>query len=284
MLLQMEKPISGQDYSKPNAGNRPFLFLAIVSAIFVLSAVEAAAQSCRWDGTGPFCSGSCGSGEQEITRLQTWPGFWTGVIVAPATFGAACVTGTKALCCHTGVTCRWDGTAPFCSGSCRGGERAAQPPAGSDSGAGCWTGSKVYCCSSVGSSSAGLSLAPVIISGAKKCLDVVAPDQHNNGAKVQVWDCNNSLQQTWRADGHAIRSGAGKCLDVDAPEQHNNGAKVQVWDCNNSQQQTWTIDGETIRSGAGKCLDVDAPNQHNNGAKVQVWDCNNSLQQTWIAP
>lgn len=284
MPLQARNWISNQSYSNEKSQTRAFVLVAMVSAVLLLSAAGAAAQSCRWDGTGPFCSGSCGPGEQEITRLQTWPGFWTGVIVAPATFGAACVTGTKALCCHTGVTCRWDGTAPFCSGSCRPGERSASPPQGSNSGASCWTGSKVYCCSTVGSSSAGLSLAPVIISGAKKCLDVVAQDQHNNGARVQVWDCNNSLQQTWRVDGHAIRSGAGKCLDVDAPEQHNNGGKVQVWDCNNSQQQTWTIEGETLRSGAGKCLDVDAPNQHNNGARVQVWDCNNSQQQTWIAP
>lgn len=30
-----------------------------------------------------------------------------------------------------------------------------------------------------------------------KCLDVHAPDRSNNGAKVQVWGCNNSKQQKW---------------------------------------------------------------------------------------
>ena len=75
--------------------------------------------------------------------------------------------------------------------------------------------------------------------GAGKCLDVHAPDQYTNGARVQVWDCNGSIQQQWRIEGNAIKSGAGKCLDVHAPDQNNNGARVQVWDCNGSLQQTW---------------------------------------------
>lgn len=130
----------------------------------------------------------------------------------------------------------------------------------------------------------GITTHPVQFrSGAGKCLDVHAPDQHNNGARVQVWDCNGTIQQTWAFAGRAIKSGAGKCLDVHAPDQRNNGAKVQVWDCNGSPQQTWDWDGRrrVLRSGAGKCLDVHAPDQHNNGAKVQVWDCNGSVQQIW---
>jgi hypothetical protein len=256
--------------------------------LLILSLSQASAQSsCRWDGTAPFCSGACAAGEQEITRLQTWPGYWTPVIVNPGTnnFGSACVTGNKALCCHTGITCRWDGTAPFCNGGCRSNEKPAQPPQGSDSGAGCFSGSKVYCCAiRTGSTGSALTTAPIIISGAKKCLDVNLPDQSTNGGKVQVWDCNNGLQQTWRIDGQAIKSGAGKCLDVNLPDQSTNGGKVQVWDCNNGLQQTWRIDGQEIRSGAGKCLDVNLPDQSKNGGKVQVWDCNNGLQQTWFVP
>ena len=121
-----------------------------------------------------------------------------------------------------------------------------------------------------------------IKSGAGKCLDVHAADQHQNGGRVQVWDCNNTLQQSWRLVGRTIKSGAGKCLDVHAADQHRNGAKVQVWDCNNSVQQTWTVVGRAIKSGAGKCLDVHAADQYRNGGRVQVWDCNNSLQQSWI--
>ncbi|WP_363351974.1 RICIN domain-containing protein [Methylocystis echinoides] len=260
--------------------------LVIAAFLLILGGVAASAQSCRWDGTAPFCGGECSGGEQEMARLSTWPGHWTPVIVNPAVnhFGSACVTGTKALCCRTGLTCRWDGTAPFCDGECRSNETQSTPPPGSSSGSSCWTGSKVYCCSRVGTTSSPLGVAPIIVSGARKCLDVHAPDQHVNGAKVQVWDCNYALQQTWRFDGQAIKSGAGKCLDVHAPDQFMNGAKVQVWDCNNSMQQTWRIEGQAIKSGAGKCLDVHAPDQFTNGGKVQVWDCNNSTQQTWFAP
>ncbi|WP_386824673.1 RICIN domain-containing protein [Lysobacter brunescens] len=120
-----------------------------------------------------------------------------------------------------------------------------------------------------------------IRSGAGKCLDVHAPDQHNNGGHVQVWDCNGSQQQVWRFQDGAILSGAGKCLDVHAPDQNSNGARVQVWDCNGSLQQTWTLQGDVIRSGAGLCLDVHAPDQDKNGGRVQVWACNGSRQQTW---
>jgi hypothetical protein len=258
----------------------------LVSLLLTLNVSKATAQSCRWDGTGPFCGGECSAGEQEITRLSTWPGHWTPVIVNPAAnhFGSACLTGSKALCCRTGITCRWDGTAPFCDGECQSNEILSTPPPGSSSVSSCWTGSKVYCCTRVGSTASSLNVAPIIISGAGKCLDVHAPDQNTNGGRVQVWDCNNSLQQTWTIVGQAIKSGAGKCLDVHAPDQNINGAKVQVWDCNNSPQQTWKIEEQAIKSDAGKCLDVHAPDQNTNGGRVQVWDCNNSLQQDWIAP
>ncbi len=266
---------------------RQFAVLLFTFLLPVCCASPASAQFCRWAGTAPYCDGSCGHGETEITRLDTWPGFWTPPIGNPASnnFGSACALGSKVLCCPSpGVSCRWDGTAPFCSGSCRAGERASQPPPGSSSGKSCVTGSKVYCCTTTVSSTSARLTIPIIVSGAKKCLDVVAPDQHNNGAQVQVWDCNTSLQQTWKIDGRAIKSGAGKCLDVVASDQHNNGARVQVWDCNNSLQQTWTIERQAIKSGAGKCLDVVAPDQFKNGGRVQVWDCNNSLQQSWMTP
>lgn len=120
-----------------------------------------------------------------------------------------------------------------------------------------------------------------IRSGAGKCLDVHAPDQNNNGARVQVWDCNGSVQQSWRYKHGAIRSAANLCLDVHAPDQRNNGGRVQVWACNGSPQQTWSLQGGAIRSGAGKCLDVHAPDQGTNGGRVQVWDCNGSQQQRW---
>jgi hypothetical protein len=118
----------------------------------VLTRANVVAQSCRWDGTAPLCNGSCGSNETELTRLGSIPDFWVPPFVNQnPPFGSNCVTGTKALCCSTpGRSCRWDGTAPFCDGSCQSDEVQATPPPGSSSGAGCWTGSKVYCCKKIG--------------------------------------------------------------------------------------------------------------------------------------
>jgi polyglycine hydrolase-like protein len=128
------------------------VFALIVFASVLLAGIPgAAAQTCRWDGTGPFCDGSCGANETEVSRLDKIPGHWVPPFVnVNPPFGADCLTGTKALCCNVGrgSTCRWDGTAPFCDGSCRQGETAGQPPAGSSSGSSCWTGSKAYCCHS----------------------------------------------------------------------------------------------------------------------------------------
>lgn len=123
-------------------------------ALFTLEIPLAAAQSCRWAGTAPFCNGECSTSEAEVIRLDAIPNFWVPPFVhVNPPFGSSCATGTKALCCSTGRSsneCRWDGTAPFCNGSCQPGETQSQPPPGSNGGSSCWRGSKVYCCSSSG--------------------------------------------------------------------------------------------------------------------------------------
>jgi Bacterial tandem repeat domain 1 len=125
-------------------------------SLLLLGASSARAQTCRWDGTSPFCDGECSGNETEITRAGTAPG--SPPAYNGPTFGAACVTGTKAYCCTmSGLTCRWDGTAPLCAGECRSGERPGEPPPGSSSGHGCWTGSKVYCCRSTNAVGVGRS-------------------------------------------------------------------------------------------------------------------------------
>jgi hypothetical protein len=134
------------------------LFVGVVfaSALFLAWTWSrlAAAQACSWQGTSPFCSGSCGAGESEQTREGSDPGFIDNSTGGAIPFGASCLTGTKALCCKTPrSTCRWAGTAPFCDGQCSGSETKQTPPEGSSSGNSCWTGSKVYCCTSQPSSS-----------------------------------------------------------------------------------------------------------------------------------
>jgi hypothetical protein len=129
---------------------RVIVLFIFTFALLILNIPNALAQTCRWDGTAPFCSGKCSGSETEITRLDSIPDFWVPPFVNQnPSFGANCASGTKALCCSTpGRTCRWDGTAPFCKGRCRSGEISSTPPPGVSSGKRCLSGSKVYCCSS----------------------------------------------------------------------------------------------------------------------------------------
>lgn len=267
----------------------PWLPAILLAALaWLLLAGAATAQTCRWDGTSPWCSGSCGADETEITRAATGlPDGGIPYTSGSPIFGGACLFGTKALCCKSSLSCYWSGTAPFCDGDC-GDDTEAQPPAGSSSGRSCWTGSKKYCCRrGQGAGGVPISFARqrltlgTIHTGVGKCLDVHAPDQAKNGARVQAWDCNGSPQQSWMLVDGMIRSHAGKCLDVHAPDLHKDGGRVQVWDCNQLPQQGWWLDGAALRSAGGKCLDVHAPDQTKNGARVQVWACNGQVQQRW---
>ncbi|MDX6751938.1 hypothetical protein SH611_19195 [Geminicoccaceae bacterium 1502E] len=130
-----------------------FPVLALLAAILAAGvASSASAQSCRWDGTAPFCSGACRSGESESLRASSLPDHWRDAfpVIQNTNFGESCWTGSKVLCCPApvGSECRWDGTAPFCEGSCGPGEQQRPPAPENLSGAGCVTGSKVYCCRS----------------------------------------------------------------------------------------------------------------------------------------
>jgi len=120
-----------------------------------------------------------------------------------------------------------------------------------------------------------------IVNMSGKCLDVQSPCQHENGCKIQVWECNGQLQQQWLFASGTLRSGAGMCLDVQSHCQNENGCKVQVWECNGNQQQRWQISDSTIRTATGKCLDVNTNCQNNNGCDVNIWDCNAQPQQQW---
>jgi hypothetical protein len=120
---------------------------------------------CRWDGTAPFCAGTCGWDEEQraVASSSNYDPGSVGVQGLPAAspFGSNCVTGVKAYCCKVpGRACQWEGTAPFCRGSCRNGERETAAPPGSSSGNACWTGHKVFCCSNTGSGSSPLQIAP----------------------------------------------------------------------------------------------------------------------------
>lgn len=77
-----------------------------------------------------------------------------------------------------------------------------------------------------------------------KCLDVEGGST-NNGARVQLWDCNSTGAQKWGLYDNFwtssltfINERSGKCLDVSAWDR-NNGAWIHQWDCTWKNNQKW---------------------------------------------
>ncbi len=81
--------------------------------------------------------------------------------------------------------------------------------------------------------------------GRAKCLDV-ADASPADGAKVQIWDCNNTAAQVWiplyLGNGWwkfaSLSSGSRSCLDVDHAGT-TPGDKLHQWTCLDVPQQKW---------------------------------------------
>ena len=116
-----------------------------------------------------------------------------------------------------------------------------------------------------------------------KCLDVNGPDLGKTGGKVQIWECNQAVNQQWIFDAQGrIHNQGGKCLDVSGDDLNKNAGKVQLWDCNDAPNQKWSFDNrQRLHNAGGKCLDILGPELHKNGGKIQIWDCNDAPNQQW---
>ncbi|ACU75716.1 glycoside hydrolase family 3 domain protein [Catenulispora acidiphila DSM 44928] len=132
----------------------------------------------------------------------------------------------------------------------------------------------------VSPSTAGVPTVPYVGQGGK-CLDLAA-DDNTNGAKVEIYTCNNTSGQSWShlADG-TLRS-AGKCMDVKGAGTAN-GTLVQIYDCNGTGAQVWKSgsNGSLINPASGKCLD-DPKSSTTDGTQLQIWDCNGNSNQSWV--
>jgi hypothetical protein len=121
----------------------------------------------------------------------------------------------------------------------------------------------------------------------KKCLEVHRGDfdARLNGGKVQIWDCNSTINQDWKLDNSGrLTTRNGKCLEVDSKQQTQDGARVQIGDCyNNRSTQQWYVDNGRLRhQSGGKCLDIDSKTMDQNGGRVQLWDCHERVNQRWV--
>ncbi|WP_432933170.1 lectin [Microbispora sp. CA-135349] len=117
--------------------------------------------------------------------------------------------------------------------------------------------------------------------GSGRCLDVSGASQ-NNGAQVQIWDCNGQANQRWTSTSAGeLRVYGNKCLDVNGGGTAD-GTGVIIWDCNGQNNQKWRLnsDGSITAVGANKCLDV-SNNGTANGSKVHIWTCHGGTNQQW---
>ncbi|MEV0451872.1 ricin-type beta-trefoil lectin domain protein [Streptomyces sp. NPDC050600] len=113
------------------------------------------------------------------------------------------------------------------------------------------------------------------------CLDVdggVSAD----GRAVQVWGCNGSPAQAWKAAGDGSLQILGRCLEVGGNGPWGNGTQVQLWTCNGGANQKWFMrpEGSIYHPGSGRCLDLPG-GATANGTRPQLYDCNQTRAQRW---
>ncbi|WP_369127028.1 RICIN domain-containing protein [Amycolatopsis nivea] len=124
-----------------------------------------------------------------------------------------------------------------------------------------------------------------------KCLDADTGTINKNGTKIQVWDCNQYMQQRWRLNWGQTSNYANvfssRCLEVNPnlSDKKGNGAALQLWDCNGaSWQDWWYVSGDNSLHNvySGRCMDVDPARANQNGTVIYLWDCNGATQQKWL--
>jgi len=130
----------------------------------------------------------------------------------------------------------------------------------------------------------------------QKCLEADLGHIHENGDRVQLWDCYNdpgnqqwSLEPSLNGTFKIVNVLANKCLDADLGGG-GNGTRVQLWDClDDPGNQHWRIspDGpaHTVMNyhWSNLALDADLGNINANGARVQLWvRWNDPGNQFWV--
>jgi len=117
--------------------------------------------------------------------------------------------------------------------------------------------------------------------GSGRCLDVPNASQ-NDGALLQIWDCNGGTNQQWTLTSlNQLTVYGNKCLDVPG-HATTAGTRVQIWTCNGGTNQQWRLnsDGTVVGVESGLCLDVTGA-ATGNGSPVEIWTCNGGTNQKW---
>ena len=112
------------------------------------------------------------------------------------------------------------------------------------------------------------------------CVDIPSANPVD-GARLQMWDCNNTAAQQWTANGDGTMRAMGKCMDP-AGGALANGTPIQLVTCNGNPVQRFTLSGagDLVNVSANKCVDIKDRNAA-NGAQLQLWDCSGGSNQKW---
>ncbi|WWC93767.1 hypothetical protein V866_000603 [Kwoniella sp. B9012] len=118
-----------------------------------------------------------------------------------------------------------------------------------------------------------------------KCLDV-AGNKHDNGTRVQIYDCNGTGAQRWLIDKGKTKlrlKGTDFCLDAGLEPQDFTGLKI--WKCFDGlfDQDFWyTEDDRIALTDRGLCLD-NKDGILDNGGTVQLYRCTDfNTNQVWV--
>jgi poly(hydroxyalkanoate) depolymerase family esterase len=108
-----------------------------------------------------------------------------------------------------------------------------------------------------------------------RCVDVPNAT-HNNGTRVQLYDCNGQTNQQWTYTSNKQLTVYGNvCLDAAGSA---NGSAIQIYSCNGQANQQWNVNANGTITGvqSGRCLDVWGTG---NGQQIQLYDCNGQANQ-----
>ena len=113
----------------------------------------------------------------------------------------------------------------------------------------------------------------------------------SNGARIQIWNKNNSPAQQWQVtrqpDGFytIYNPASSKYLDV-LNANRDSGADIQIFSSTNSCAQKWAIQRigsnlSILSACSGKALDIRGGLVSTPGTKIQLYTANNSGAQLW---
>ena len=133
---------------------------------------------------------------------------------------------------------------------------------------------------------------------ANKCMSLDNGGSTTNGTNVVIYDCNNSLEQTWyRVESKEFpgyyyiknyKAGPDQCISVSGGGSTANGAEMILWTCTGAKEQRWWFldegsdwyDLQNHKSGKYMSL-ANGGGTHNN-TKVIQWEwVLTGFEQVW---